>query len=65
MKLERKKIQKKPHLTKRVLEKKVYTPKRKVFTGINKERYERIKYYSSRKTFPHKMLRLARSLFSH
>ena len=65
MKLERKRFQKKPHLTRRVLEKKVYAPKRRVSTEINHERDERIKYYSSRKTFPNKMLGLVRSLFSH
>jgi len=65
MKLERKKLQKKNHLTKRVVEKKVYTPKRRVSTEINHERHGRVKHYSSRNTFTHKILRLAMSLFSH
>lgn len=63
--IEKKKFQKKPHLTKRVLEKKVYTPKRKVFTGINQENHCKTKNSLRRNTLPHKILRLAMSLFSH
>lgn len=64
MKLERKKLQKKNHLTKRVVEKNVNIPKRRVSTGFSHEKYER-NHYSSRKTLPHKIMRLAMSLFSH